>query len=91
MAKKKDETIDTERSASLMVDRTLFLASLKILKIYYDRLLDGYEHAYEEFPDEPEIVEELREQLDLVGSMVHGFDCSVANNADVKKSKFILN
>lgn len=64
-------------SSGLIVDRKLFLGSLNSLKLYYTMLLNSYEQSHIDLQDEPEMIRELRDQLNLVGSIVNGLDKSL--------------
>lgn len=62
MAKKK------LTSKALIVNKRRFLDALHALKLHYDRLLQSYE---------PEVLEELTTQLNIIGQIVYEFDESI--------------
>jgi len=76
MSSKKAED-EKELSNALIVDRELFLLALKTLKLYYSMILSSYDQSQIDYESDPEIFEELREQLEVVGSIVNNLDASL--------------
>jgi archaellum component FlaC len=53
----------------MMINKNLYISSIKALHVYLEQLTHSFLHVKQQFPEEQSLLEDLQEQIEIVSSI----------------------